>query len=57
MIDACTFEPALSERAEARIPDGGNRFELAADPTPGATNRVTVSEWIVINEIHYHPLS
>lgn len=61
VLDAFTFRPWSTGPeslgfSEARVPDGGDSVFPSADPTPGAENRVTVNEDIVVNEIHYHPI-
>lgn len=55
VIDAYTFRPTVPEHSEARIPDGSGDMVEAADPTRDGKNQVTVNNWIVINEIQYHP--
>ena len=55
VVDAFNFRPEVEEMSEARIPDGGRRFQDGADPTPGLANVTSASEDIVINEIFYHP--
>lgn len=56
IIDAYTFKPSVPEHSEARIPDGSGGMEVAADPTRDGANEVTVNNWIVLNEIQYHPM-
>jgi hypothetical protein len=58
VIDARIFEPDLVHAgvSEARMPDGSSYFADAADPTPGAANKVTVNQDVVINEVMYHPI-
>jgi hypothetical protein len=55
VIDAYTFEPRVLERSEARIPDGGVEISDLADSTPGAPNRVSIEQDVVVNELLYHP--
>src|SRR5690606_26183029 len=45
----------LSDGSVARLPDGRGPFLFPDEPTPGAANKVTLRDEIVINEIHYHP--
>lgn len=60
VVDAFMFRPSVPERSEARIPDGSDDVEPAADPTRDDANQVTVDDrgddFIVINEIQYHPI-
>jgi hypothetical protein len=53
IVDAYTFRPTIEGRSEARVPDGGDFFVVAAEPTPGGGHREHRD--VVINEIHYHP--
>lgn len=57
VVDAAIFAPQVEGKSEARFPDGDRRFAPAADPTPGAPNRVTVRDEVILNEIMYNPLS
>ena len=57
VVDAVIFEPAVDERSEARIPDGGRRFQPAATATSGAANVTPVEDRLVINEIMYNPIT
>ncbi|MGQ9590367.1 MAG: lamin tail domain-containing protein [Planctomycetota bacterium] len=57
VVDAYIFEPKVPEKSEARIPDGTLGFSPAADPTPNAPNRTSVTRDVVLNEIMYHPIS
>ena len=56
VMDAFNFQPDHAGFSEARIPDGDDEFEDAADPTLEAANSITVNTDIVINEIMYHPI-
>ncbi|MEM7232098.1 MAG: lamin tail domain-containing protein [Planctomycetota bacterium] len=56
VIDAHVFEPKWDELSESRVPDGDADFTAAADPTPAATNQVTVPDDLVINEVMYNPI-
>jgi hypothetical protein len=56
VLDAGNFKPDHEGKTEARVPDGDSEFEDAAEPTPGAANRIDVNQDVVINEILYHPI-
>src|SRR5690606_9031406 len=53
--DAVLDGAELSDGSVARLPDGRGPFLFPDEPTPGAANKVTLRDEIVINEIHYHP--
>ena len=54
IVDAYTFRPTVPGRSEARVPDGGDFWSPACEPTPGTGHRGRSD--VVINEILYHPL-
>jgi hypothetical protein len=58
VLDAYTLRPNLLnlEVSQARVPDGRGDVAIAADPTRGAANGVTVENRIVINEINYNSI-
>jgi hypothetical protein len=55
VVDAVVFAPSIDEKSEARLPDGGAEFAPAAEPSPGAANRVNVITDVIFNEIMYNP--
>jgi hypothetical protein len=57
VIDAVIFEPKVVGKSEARVPNGARELAAAANPTPGASNTVSVQQDVIFNEIMYHPLS
>jgi hypothetical protein len=57
VVDARIFEATIAGRSEARVPDGDRDFQPAATPTRGTANINPAIDSVVINEIHYHPLS
>jgi hypothetical protein len=45
----------LSQRAQARFPDGIGPWRFPSEMSPDRTNRVRLQQDVVINEVHYHP--
>ena len=45
----------LSQRAQARFPDGIGPWRFPSEMSPDRTNRVRLQQDVVINEVQYHP--
>jgi len=53
-IDAVTFGPQAEDHSYGRLPDGSDKWQVLAAPTPGRSNMIAPVT-IVITEIMYHP--
>ncbi len=49
--------PATGATSFGRSPDGGSEFRALAAATPGTRNVSRLVPLIVLNELHYHPIS
>ncbi|HXG47675.1 MAG TPA: lamin tail domain-containing protein, partial [Methylomirabilota bacterium] len=57
VIDAVRFGGQANGVATGRFPDGAPAFHELATPTPGSNNSRRLLRDVVINEIHYNPIS
>jgi regulation of enolase protein 1 (concanavalin A-like superfamily) len=57
VIDAVRFGPQENGVASGRFPDGAPEWRRLASVTPDAENAPTLIPPVVINEIHYNPIS
>jgi len=54
LIDEVTFGPQAEDRSYGRLPDGSDKWQTLAVPTPGKSNSSAPIS-VVITEIMYHP--
>lgn len=57
VLDAVRFEAQANGISTGRYPDGAPSFHELTAPTPGAANNNLLLRPVVINEIHYNPIT
>lgn len=57
VLDTVSFEGQANSVALGRVPDGAPEFAPLANRTPGGPNGPRRASAVVINEIHYEPIS
>jgi hypothetical protein len=57
VLDAVRFEAQANGISTGRYPDGAPSFHELTSPTPGTNNNNLLLRPVVINEIHYNPLT
>jgi len=57
VLDAVRFEAQENGVSTGRYPDGAPSFHELTSPTPGTNNNNLLLRPVVINEIHYNPLT
>ena len=57
VLDTIRYEGQQANVSFGRMPDGSERLQALAQPTPGRTNSIAWQSDIIINEIMYAPIS
>jgi hypothetical protein len=57
VLDAVRFDAQANGISTGRYPDGAPSFHELTSPTPGTNNNNLLLRPVVINEIHYNPLT